>query len=145
MDNDNSLEILAELRKLRRLTKRGIIGFLVLIAVVVVGSFLPGPSRNGVYGDVNKALGEGDYHRATQLAEKLASEHPQDYYVLEYLGNVYLRAGDFVKAEEAYSRSNALLPSEEIQKTLDAIRKHRSTQDETPTGSPIGTPSAPTP
>jgi hypothetical protein len=55
---------------------------------------------------------------------------------------VYLRAGELAKAEEAYSRSNALFPSEDISKTLESIRKTRSAQVPPASVSPTGTPNA---
>ena len=128
MEPDISQQILAELQKLRRFTKRGLITFLVLFATFVTAAIWQGRSRDGVYADANRALRALDYRRATQLAEKIAAERPQDYSVLDYLGNVYLRSADLAKAEEAYSRSDALYPSEESSKTLESIRKSRAAQ-----------------
>ncbi len=146
MEPDISQQILAELQKLRRFTKRGLITFLVLFTTFVVAAVWQGWSRDGVYGDANRAVRALDYRRAIQLAEKIAAEHPQDYSVLDYLGNVYLRSGDLAKAEEAYSRSDALYPSEESSKTLESIRKSRAAQSPSPSASPTATPNAqPTP
>ncbi len=149
MEPDVSQQILAEVQILRRLSKIGLIIFLLLFATfVVVGLWRRAP--RDAYADVNRALRVFDYGRAVEIAEKMATEHPQDYSVYDYLGNVYLRSGDLAKAEKAYSRSNALYPSEEVGTILDSIRKSRAEQSPTaaepPSVSPITSESAtPTP
>ncbi len=125
MESDVSQQILAELQKLRRFTKRGLITFLVLFATFVVAAVWQGWSREGVYADANRAMRALDYRRAIQVAEKIAAEHPQDYSLFDYLGDLYLRSGDLAKAEEAYSRSNSLNPSEELSKSIETIRNSR--------------------
>jgi cytochrome c-type biogenesis protein CcmH/NrfG len=142
MEPDIGQQILAELQTLRRFSKRALLTFLLLFATFVVAALWQSPSREGAYTEANRALRALDYRRAIQIAEKIAAEHPQDYTVLDYLGNVYLRSGDLAKAEDAYSRSNALYPSEEISKTLESIRKTRSAQVRSPSVSPTGTPNA---
>jgi cytochrome c-type biogenesis protein CcmH/NrfG len=146
MDADISQQILAELQKLRRFTKRGLITFLVLFATFVAAAIYQGISRDDAYSEANRAVRRLDYHRAIQLAEKIASEHPGDYAVFDYLGNLYLRTGDLAKAEEAYSRSNSLNPSADLSKTIESIRKSRAARNPSATPSPTGTASAqPTP
>jgi predicted Zn-dependent protease len=146
MEPDIGRQILAELQLLRRFSKRALITFLVLFATFVVAALWQSPSRDGAYTEANRALRALDYRRAIQLAEKIATEHPQDYTVLDYLGTVYLRSGELAKAEEAYSRSNALYPSEDISKTIESIRKARSARAPPASVSPTGTPNAePTP
>jgi predicted Zn-dependent protease len=133
------------LLRLRRLTKRGLITFLVLFAFFVAAAFWV-PRREGAYADANTAFRALDYRRAAQLAEKLATDHPQDHSLHKYLGNIYLHSGDLEKAEEAYSRSYALYPSEETSEILAAIRKVRSEQTSSPTAAPSRSPDAqPTP
>jgi cytochrome c-type biogenesis protein CcmH/NrfG len=146
MDADISQQILGELQQLRRFTKRGLIIFLVLFATFVAAAIYQGVSRDDAYSEANRAVRRLDYHRAIQLAEKIASEHPQDYAVFDYLGNLYLRTGDLAKAEDAYSRSNSLNPSGDLSKTIESIRKSRAARDVSATSSPTGTPNAqPTP
>ncbi|MBA3273026.1 MAG: tetratricopeptide repeat protein, partial [Chthoniobacterales bacterium] len=125
MESDVSQQILAELQKLRRFTKRALITVVVLFATFVVAAVWQGWSREGVYADANRATRALDYRRAIQVAEKMAAEHPQDYSLFEYLGDLYLRSGDLAKAEKAYSRSNSLNPSEELSKTIETIRNSR--------------------
>jgi len=128
MEQDHLNEqILAELQSLRRLIKRGLIAFLILFPILFV-AVIRVPRPEGEYVRVNAAMRALDYDRAESLAQKLVDDHPQDYSLLNYLGNVYLRAGDLTKAEEVYSRSYAMYPSEETRKILDAIRKRRSQQ-----------------
>ncbi len=107
--------------------KRGLIAFLILFPILFV-AVIRVPRPEGEYVRVNAAMRALDYDRAESLAQKLVDDHPQDYSLLNYLGNVYLRAGDLTKAEEVYSRSYAMYPSEETRKILDAIRKRRSQQ-----------------
>jgi cytochrome c-type biogenesis protein CcmH/NrfG len=122
--------------------KWGLITFLVVFSIFVVAALWQGRAHEGAYAEANKALRALDYRRAIQIAEKIAAEHPQDYTVLDYLGTVYLRAGELAKAEEAYSRSNALFPSEDISKTLDSIRKTRSAAVPSFSVLPTATPNA---
>jgi predicted Zn-dependent protease len=70
-----------------------------------------------------------DYARAAMIVEPLVAQHPNDYWLRSYLGDIYLRAGDLTKAEQAYRHSQALFPSEETRKILDAIRKARSASE----------------
>ena len=142
MEPDISQQIIAELQRIRRSMKWGLITFLVIFSTFVAAALWQGRSHDGAYGEASKALRALDYRRAIQIAEKIAAEHPQDYTVLDYLGNVYLRAGELAKAEEAFSRSNALYPSEDINKTLDSIRKTRSAPVPPAGVSPTGTPNA---
>jgi predicted Zn-dependent protease len=145
MEPDVNQQILKELQNVRRLTTRGLIAFLLLFALFVMGAFWV-PRREGAYADTYTAFRALDYRRAAQLPEKLVADHPQDYSLHSYLGSIYLRSGDLVKAEGAYARSYALYPSEETGKILTAIRKARSEQTSLP-NPPAGiTPSAqPTP
>ncbi len=139
MEPDVNQQILAELRNLQRVMKRGLITLVVLFAIFVVAAIWT-PRREGAYADVNTAIRALDYHRGVQLAEKIAADHPQDYSLQNYLGNVYLRSGDLANAEEAYSRSYALYPSEETGKILTAIRKARSGQNVSPDAQPTPQP-----
>ena len=127
MEPDANSQILAELQSLRLLFKRGLMAFLVLFAILFV-VVIRVPRPEGEYAKVNAAMRALDYERAESFAEKLVDDHPQDYSLLNYLGSVYLRAGDLTRAEEAYSRSYAMYPSEETRKILDTIRKRRTQQ-----------------
>ncbi len=146
MESDINQQILAELQRLRRFAKWGLITFLLIFATFVAASIWHVPSRDGAYAEANRAVRALDYRRAIEIAEKLAADHPQDYTLHDYLGELYLRSGDLEKAEQAYSRSNALYPSEDMSKILDSIRKSRSARIPLPSASPTETPNAqPTP
>jgi cytochrome c-type biogenesis protein CcmH/NrfG len=146
MEPDISQQIIAELQRIRRTVKWGLITFLVIFSTFVVAAIWQGRSHDGAYADANRAMRALDYRRAIEIAEKLAADHPQDYTAYDYLGNIYVRSGDLTKAEQAYSRSNTLYPSEEITKILDSIRKSRSEHPPSQTPSVSSTPSArPTP
>jgi cytochrome c-type biogenesis protein CcmH/NrfG len=142
MEPDTSQQIIAELQRIRRFVKWGLITFLVIFSTFVAAAVWQGRSRDDAYTEANRALRAFDYRHAIQIAETIAAEHPQDYTMFDYLGSVYLRAGELAKAEEAYSRSNALFPSEEISKTLESIRKRRSAQVSPASVSPTVTPNA---
>ncbi len=57
------------------------------------------------------------------------AKYPQDYYGHEYLGNIYLALGDSARAEQEYARAYELLPSENNEKMLTAIRKRRANEE----------------
>jgi cytochrome c-type biogenesis protein CcmH/NrfG len=147
MEPDINQQIIAELQRIRRSVKWGLITFLVIFSTFVAAAIWQGRSRDTAYTEANRAVRALDYRRAADIVERLAAEHPQDYTAFDYLGDVYLRAGDLAKAEEAYSRSDALYPTEESRKILESIRKRRQAHDSaTPAASPTGSPSAqPTP
>ena len=51
-----------------------------------------------------------------------------DYYAHGYLGDIYLQMGDLAHAEEEYSGSYELCPSEDTRKHLEAVRKQKQSE-----------------
>lgn len=126
MDEDIQEQILSELRKMRK-TNQWMSVFLAIVLVVVVGwAFIRIPPQTAnSWVEVRSAMHRSDYQKALQLTQKLAAEHPDDYYAHEYLGIIHLAMGDVAKAEAEYARAYELFPEEETRKKLDAIRKRR--------------------
>ena len=125
---------------MRRLNKRAwVIALILFTAFIALITLFRLPFKAGdPYSEVATAMRAGDYRRAIETAERIAVDHPQDYQMQEYLGGIYLMAGEMAKAEEAYSRAYALYPSESIKKTLSTIQKQRAS----PSSSPSATPQA---
>ncbi len=121
MDSDINQQILDELRKLRKANQLGMM--IALGLSVALCAWIYSREADNPWRDVSLAMRQSDYQKALKVAEKLATEHPSDYYAHEYLGNIYLALGDAVHAEAEYSRAYGLLPSEDMQKKLDAVRK----------------------
>ena len=69
-----------------------------------------------------------DYPRALKLTQGFLAAHPDDYYAHGYLGYIYLQMDDLAHAEEEYSRSYELWPSEDTQKHLEAVRKRKQSE-----------------
>ena len=62
------------------------------------------------------------------MTQQFLAAHPDDYYAHGYLGYIYLQMGDLAHAEEEYSRSYELWPSEDTQKHLEAVRKRKQSE-----------------
>ena len=124
MSDDINQEILAELRKVRRM-------FYLTLAFVIVGAlpaFYGGFSR-GVsqavpsWQRVTTAMQRQDFSVALSMAQALVASQPNYYYGHAYLGAIYLAMGDVTNAEAHYSRAYELFPNEESEKDLAAVRK----------------------
>ena len=138
--SDINQEVLAEIRKLRRLQFwSSILALLVLVAFVAFFvSRMPKPPAS-VWSEVSNAMRRSDYTKALGLAQVLEAKHPDDYYAHWYLGNIYLAIGDPAHAEAEYSRAYELLPSEDLEKRLRAVQKRRASNT-VPQASPAATP-----
>ena len=123
MSEDLNQEILAELRKLKRV-------FYLILAFIVVGSmpafysaFTRGSLAPDSWDRVPKAMGRQDFPAALSMAQALAARQPGYYYAHAYLGAIYLAVGDVANSEAQYSRAYELFPNEESEKDLAAVRK----------------------
>jgi len=129
MSEDINQEILAELRKLKRV-------FYVILVVIIVGTvpafyrgFSRGISQAGPsWRAVDTAMQEQDFPKALMEAQALIARQPNYFYGQTYLGNIYLAMGDLTNAETHYLRSYELFPNEEGQKDLAAVRKRLAEQ-----------------
>ena len=123
MSEDINQEILAELRKLKRV-------FYLILVFIVVGSvpafyagFKRGLSTPDSWDQVTTAMRHQDFRAALSLGRALVASQPNYYYGHAYLGAIYLALGDVTNAEAKYSRAYELFPSEESEKDLAAVRK----------------------
>jgi cytochrome c-type biogenesis protein CcmH/NrfG len=129
MSEDINQEILAELRKLKRV----LYALLVLIIVCTLPAFFRGFSR-GVsqpapsWRSVDSAMSQQDFPKALAEAQALVLQQPQYSYGEAYLGVIYLAMGDLTNAEIHYLRSYELFPNEDGQKDLAAIRRRLAGQ-----------------
>ena len=124
MSDDINQEILAELRKVRRM-------FYLTLAFVIIGAlptFYQGFSRGRSQATpswqrVTTAMQRQEFSTAMSMAQTLVASQPNYYYGHAYLGAIYLAMGDVKNAEAHYSRAYELFPNEESEKDLSAVRK----------------------
>ncbi|HEX7470871.1 MAG TPA: hypothetical protein VF437_09110 [Verrucomicrobiae bacterium] len=123
MSEDINQEILAELRKLKRV-------FYVILVFIILGAlpafyagFTRGYSQANSWDRVRTAMSRQDFPAALSMAQALVARQPDYYYGHAYLGAIYLAMGDVTNAETQYSRAYELFPNEESQKDLAAVRK----------------------
>jgi predicted Zn-dependent protease len=140
MEPDINQQILAELKGLRRLTRRTSITALVLFALFIAASVWRIPSHEDPFAQATAAMKASDYKKALNIVEPLAVQHPENYYHHEYLGTIYLALGKPAKAEEEYSKAYALYPSESLANMLAAVRKRLRLQSAIPNVTPGATP-----
>jgi cytochrome c-type biogenesis protein CcmH/NrfG len=132
MNDDVNLRILSELRLLRQSSNFA----LVVCAVLVVGVAIYLPLRYGSLSSrqpaqtqtdsweaVRTAIDHIDYDKASAIAERILKRYPNDYYGYSYLGSIALAADRIEEAERHFARAYELLPSEENEKMLRAVRK----------------------
>ena len=132
MSPDINQEILAELRKLKRV-------FYVILALIIIGTvpaFYRGFSRSvsqaaSSWQSVDAAMKQQDFPKALAEAQTLVAQQPNYYYGEAYLGAIYLAMGDITNSEKHYLRSYMLFPDEVSQKELAAVRKRLAEQQPT--------------
>lgn len=76
-----------------------------------------------MWSSIELALDRGDNKSALSIARGCVTRQPNYHYAYATLGSVFVAIGDFTNAESAYMRSVELLPVEENEKILTAIRK----------------------
>jgi cytochrome c-type biogenesis protein CcmH/NrfG len=123
MIEDNNAEILAELRKLKRV-------FYIILIFIFVGSlpaFYAAFTRPSTAGDswarVRTAMDRQDFPAALSMAQTLTARQPDYYYGHSFLGAIYLAMGDVTNSEAQYSQAYQLFPSEDAAKDLAAAQK----------------------
>jgi cytochrome c-type biogenesis protein CcmH/NrfG len=143
--NDDNSQLIEELRNLtqalRRVRRSSNIA-LILCVVLVVGFAIylplryrsidaarrspvakPAAAVPETYESVRSAIDRLDYDQATQILKRFVQRYPSDYYGFAYLGNIALATGHLKDAEGYYSHAYELLPSEDHEKLLSAVRK----------------------
>ncbi len=123
MSEDINAEILAEIRKLKRV-------FFIILIFIIVGAlpaFYAGLTRPSTSGDswerVRTAMSRQDFPTALSMAQTLSARQPDYYYGHSFLGAIYLAMGDVTNSEAQYSRAYQLFPSEDGAKDLAGVRK----------------------
>jgi tetratricopeptide (TPR) repeat protein len=139
MTTDINQEIISELGTLRR-TNRWIAFGVVVVFLLTVYLISELPRRfSNPWREVNQAMHRHDYRTALDLTNAMAVQYPKDYYVHEYLANIYWEMGDMDRAEEQYSRAYELSPPQALQERLKAVRQRRQHEKSThpmPTATP---------
>ena len=154
MNQDTNQEILNELRKLRRQSQLSV--YLSLLALAVLAAYVaflrpqlvrstgvrdilakqsPAVAQDapsGVWPSIEAALDRGDNKGALSIARGFVARQPNYHYAHATLGSVLMATGDFTNAETAYQRAVELLPVEENEKMLTAIRKRLARERATP-------------
>ena len=133
-------QILSEVRRLHH-TNRWIL--LLAVAVLVLTAYLVFelPRHTSQWSPVQDAVRRYDYERALNLARKIVTEHPDDYYGHEYLGYIYYKMGNLNQAEQEYSRAYELSLPHGLEAKLEEIRKRRDRENAVrPSATPMSWP-----
>jgi tetratricopeptide (TPR) repeat protein len=123
-------EVMFELNRLRHTNRWILLG----IAIIVFLSFYlvsELPNRNvSAWSPVYQARRQRDYDKAINLATALAAKNPNDYYVHEYLADMYWEVGDMDNAEKQYVLAYQLAPPQALQEKIEAVRRRRQHEQE---------------
>jgi tetratricopeptide (TPR) repeat protein len=142
---DATEQILAELRALRYENQWMMVVGIILLTLVIYLAFEI-PRHTNPWSRVQEAVRRYDYQRALDLARKIVSEHPDDYYGHEYLGHIYYQMGNLDQAEREYSKALEVSLPHSLEAKLEAIRARRDHQSHfQPTATPLPPISAPSP
>jgi cytochrome c-type biogenesis protein CcmH/NrfG len=132
MNEDLNQQILTEIRRLRRSNNIGMA--LAAIALVAAGIYFPLRMRSlrppattqtqtDSWASVSRAIDHFDYETASAIAQRLVQRYPNDYYGYVYLGNIALATGHLQDAERHYQRACEILPSDQNERMLRAIKQ----------------------
>jgi tetratricopeptide (TPR) repeat protein len=80
-------------------------------------------SQTDSWATVRGAMDRFDYDKAYEISQRIVTRYPSNYFGHTYLGSISIATGRFKDAERHYSRAYELLPSEENEKILEAVRK----------------------
>lgn len=72
---------------------------------------------------VRSAIDRFDFDKAYGTAQRIVSRYPSNYYGHTFLGSISVATGRFHDAEHHYRRAYEMLPSEENEKMLQAVRR----------------------
>lgn len=131
---NNIASILAEIRSLRRIGRIILAVCILLLATAIfyiaARSGSPPVSRPATqqtqsdsWQKVQTAVDRFEYDKATEMLQRIVAKYPKDYYGYAYLGNIALASGKRQDAEHYYARAYELLPTEENEKKLTAVRR----------------------
>ena len=132
-------KILSELRGLHHGNQWLVVIGVTSLAILLYLAF--GTPRNvDGWSRVQQAIRLRDYDRALNLAKKMVSEDPDDYYARAYLGYIYFQIGNLNQAELEYSRAYDL-STKDLKSRLETVRKGRARQSQIgPTSTPRSIP-----
>jgi cytochrome c-type biogenesis protein CcmH/NrfG len=121
MSEDINQQILAEIRKLKRI----FYAMLVVMVLTCIPFFYYAFTQDSSvsWTRVTTAMRHQNFPAALSMAQSLVRQQPDYYYGHAYLGAIYLAMDDVTNAEREYSRAYQLFPSEEDQKELAAVQK----------------------
>ncbi len=122
MNDDLNQQVLQELKKLRWLVQISVCSCILLFTFSVVMATSRKLSQADSWTAVRAALDHGEHDKASDITQRLIAKWPNDYDGYTYLGYIALATGDLKFAETNYARAYALLPSEEHEKMLNAVR-----------------------
>ena len=129
MNYDTNEQVLREIRRLRRGCE---VAYVILFIILgVLGFAIYAGAKAKVkretqiesWRTVGNAIDRFDFDKAYATAQRIVAKYPSNYFGHTYLGSISLATGRFQDAEGHYSRAYELLPSEENEKILHAVRK----------------------
>jgi cytochrome c-type biogenesis protein CcmH/NrfG len=127
MNEEGNQEILAELRELKKASRRVLYLVMILVVVAVLSFPIPRRFRSSSqeisWTEVDVAMRRQDFREALAEAQALAKRQPDYYYGHAYLGVIYLAMNDVTNAEAQYSLAYDLFPTDVGFKELVAARK----------------------
>jgi tetratricopeptide (TPR) repeat protein len=94
-------------RRLRLTSQQRLFTLLLLLTFTACTPFVPRRPLTSYFKEAETLLAEQKYSQAATLLEEAAQAHPEDTRTLLRLGQIYLRQGQPVAAEDAFNRSLA--------------------------------------
>ena len=130
MNYDTNEQTLKEIRRLRRGCELAYI-FMLLIFAVFCAALYGGVKKRQAqqaqqtdsWNVVRTAMDSFEYDKAYGVAQRIVAKYPSNHYGHAYLGSIAVAAARFQDAERHYIRACELLPTEDNEKMLEAIRK----------------------
>ena len=126
-------DILDELKKLRSKVETNtallvllFVAMAFFIFIALKSSSTSTPSRQAqteTWRSASTALDNGDYDKATEVAQRLTDKNPTYYYGYYYLGYIALERNHLKEAEGYFARAYELFPTSDNEQKLQAVRK----------------------
>ncbi len=130
-DPNVNAQILVELKRLNKLTFRGIIWTIIALVVVLgyfairVHSWSSSHKETGTtwYNYYRNDMERLDYDQAITHTKAFVNKAPSYYYPHACLGVAYSAKGDFENAKKEFETAYALWPSDDNEKNLKIVEK----------------------
>lgn len=136
MNTDIDSKILSELYKIRKTSERGTIVamLLVLLLIPLFCYYIYSRTSHTVHSAatetqidswnvVQAAMDHFEYKKASEMAHRLIAKYPKGSFGYQTLGYIALEEGNLQETEKYWTRAYELLPTEQHEKLLEAIRK----------------------